>query len=94
MNTRVSICTHGDPENGQPFCLRPDIKGIEGRGDQWDPTASSGWRKRTERGRKREREVVSLVEDSEEEEGSDEAQVFQRSDDGFFYDQDGDRIYG
>ena len=25
--TRVSICTHGDPENGQPFCLRPDIKG-------------------------------------------------------------------
>jgi len=89
--TRVSICTHGDPENGQPFCLRPDIKGIEERGDVWDPTSISGWRK-NKASNKRDREVVSLVEDTDED--TEEAPAIERPDDGFFYDQNGDRIYG
>ena len=91
MTIKVNICTHGDPANGQPYCLRPDIKGIEERGDVWDPTSPSGWRKATASKRKREREEI-VLDDVEEED--DECQGFERIDDGFFYDQYGDRILG
>ena len=91
MTTRVSICTHGDPDNGQPFCLRPDIKGIEERGDVWDPTSLSGWRKSTAHSKKREREVISLDDDTVEDE---ELPALVRPDDGFYYDRNGDRILG
>jgi len=90
--TRACICTHGDPDNDQPFCLRPDIKGIEERGHVWDPTSASGWRKRNTASKKRDREVVSLVEDTDEE--PEEPPAIERPDDGFYYDQNGDRIYG
>jgi len=91
MTVRVNICTHGDPDNGQPFCLRPDIKGIEDRGDVWDPTSAGGWRKNTANRRKREREVISLDDDIEDDE---EPPAIERSDDGFYYDRNGDRILG
>ena len=92
MTTRVNICTHGDPDNGQPFCLRPDIKGIDDRGDVWDPTSPSGWRKiSANSSKKREREEISLTDDSEDEQ---EAPAIERSDDGFYYDRYGDRILG
>ena len=87
--TRVNICTHGDPGSGQPFCLRPDIKGIEEKGCMWDPTSLSGWRKTS---KKRDREEVLLVDD--EVEDTEEAPAIERPDDGFYYDRHGDRIYG
>ena len=92
MIARVNICTHGDPENGQPFCLRPDIKGLEERGDVWDPTSPSGWRKQTVNGKKRSREVISLVEDAGED--TEEAPAIVRPDDGFYYNRNGDRVLG
>jgi len=92
MTVKVNICTHGDPLNGQPFCLRPDIKGLEARGDIWDPFSPSGWRKDTANRRKREREEVVIDDDVVEE--LDECPIIERPDDGFYYDRYGDRILG
>jgi len=92
MTTRVNICTHGDPDSGQPFCLRPDIKGIEERGHVWDPTSPSGWRKKSaNNSKKRVREEISLTDDTEDDE---EAPAIERPDDGFYYDRYGDRLLG
>jgi len=91
MTTKVNICTHGDPDNGQPFCLRPDIKGIEERGHVWDPTSPSGWRHASKK--KREREEISLDDDVVEND-EEEWPIVKRPDDGFYYNRYGDRILG
>jgi len=93
MTTRVNVCTHGSPDNGQPFCLRPDIRGLDERGDIWDPTSPSGWRRKSPK-RKREREEVSLIDDDDVADDDEDRPPIERPDDGFYYDRNGDRIFG